>query len=1080
MDITNQQTMGNNSKFPWLSQKQIEKLEEMTANYTWLQKQQIQQQVYQQTLQQMKQQQTKDERFQTENELYQKSLEEKDPKQQNYLQSNVRLEQLADMVKEKYNLKADADTNGVIGCLMQEAQDKGVSIESLNNYLESWDEKFLYDVGLKEQGFWSKVWQVWTDIVGGALATASALPELAASWLATWIWWVAKLFWADEDKVDYYVNDFKQHLEDDSNSKLIWADPESIAFNIPKWIWDIAQVAVWEGLVKGAIQWTAKGANLLSKLKDAPTRWKMIAHWIEGAWDATLYSIIADWELPSFEEGALGGAIGAAIPWLWALWKIWKKYLSKWAQKLELSWIINPQQLNNVKTQLIEEGTDLATAWMKRGGTAEDVWQWMLDRGFQGDKNTIVKQLSEHAKKAWDLRNEVLSTSQSLHSVDSAKKSLDYVYKKIDDIPWLEDTTKRLQELMAKDQYTLKELDEIKHILDDHTDLFTIAGDTKAWLEKTWLANVRRELKKYIEDVAEKEGLWNIKLLNNEVQIAKGLEKWIVRKESAEQAREILSVFNPSVVGSSVIWGIWGGMVGNTWEERLKNAIIWGVIGKFAWSTRVKTWLAKQMNKLSGGTKKELERLVGGEVKTISKKAEEEVTDLIDMVKKEEKFWQTPEVSNKIDDVANATDNVATKTDEIVENADNVLNETENIVKQEEKVADQVENTVNKSEDVVQKAEQTAQKEESILMEEMKKHSREENERALKNIQNSLKREEEIINNFENYKKLGQITDETDPRWQWHLESYNKLKTKEKAFSDYLESGNGPSWLSFADKTDRELSFEKLKTEDDVYNYAQEYKNDILEEYSEKYWAYINPDEFRNYINNHKKIQASETHKWASYLAEEYFNKLLKEHPNGKGIVVAWWPGGGKWTSIDRLKIDQQGADILVDKTKGNKELKKMLENGMSVDYYVVVPDTEKIVSNIIGRAARAGELWRGLPINSVWIPTHKEVASVVTDLYKNGSPSWKFNLKFIDNTGEIEQINLKEGVEWFKLFKKYSKELNNITPERVQKEADQWLKDWKITQKQHDELIKGVWWIILVGSLLWTTIDGENEKEQV
>ena len=102
-----------------------------------MQKQQIQQQVYQQTLQQMKQQQTKDERFQTENELYQKSLDEKDPKQQNYLQSNVRLEQLADMVKEKYNLKADADTNGVIGCLIQEAQDKGVSVESLNNYLES-------------------------------------------------------------------------------------------------------------------------------------------------------------------------------------------------------------------------------------------------------------------------------------------------------------------------------------------------------------------------------------------------------------------------------------------------------------------------------------------------------------------------------------------------------------------------------------------------------------------------------------------------------------------------------------------------------------------------------------------------------------------------------------------------------------------------------------------------------------------------------------------------------------------------------------------------------------------------------
>ena len=39
----------------------------------------------------------------TENELYSKSLTEKDPKQKNYLQSNVRQEQLADLVKVKNN-----------------------------------------------------------------------------------------------------------------------------------------------------------------------------------------------------------------------------------------------------------------------------------------------------------------------------------------------------------------------------------------------------------------------------------------------------------------------------------------------------------------------------------------------------------------------------------------------------------------------------------------------------------------------------------------------------------------------------------------------------------------------------------------------------------------------------------------------------------------------------------------------------------------------------------------------------------------------------------------------------------------
>ncbi|MBO7696184.1 MAG: hypothetical protein J6T10_26410 [Methanobrevibacter sp.] len=73
--------------------------------------------------------------MQTENELYYKSTQEKDPKQQNYLQSNVRQEQLADLVKEKRNLRADANTKDVINALMQEAQVKGVSVDSLNSYL---------------------------------------------------------------------------------------------------------------------------------------------------------------------------------------------------------------------------------------------------------------------------------------------------------------------------------------------------------------------------------------------------------------------------------------------------------------------------------------------------------------------------------------------------------------------------------------------------------------------------------------------------------------------------------------------------------------------------------------------------------------------------------------------------------------------------------------------------------------------------------------------------------------------------------------------------------------------------------
>jgi hypothetical protein len=55
------------------------------------------------------------------------------------------------LVKDKFQLKADAKTQDVINSFINYAQAKGSSIESLNAYLESGDETILYETGLKEK-----------------------------------------------------------------------------------------------------------------------------------------------------------------------------------------------------------------------------------------------------------------------------------------------------------------------------------------------------------------------------------------------------------------------------------------------------------------------------------------------------------------------------------------------------------------------------------------------------------------------------------------------------------------------------------------------------------------------------------------------------------------------------------------------------------------------------------------------------------------------------------------------------------------------------------------------------------------
>lgn len=617
------ETPTKQQKFPWLSDEQIKRLESLTSDP------QEQQKLYQQAIQQLQADKMNENRIAAENNLTYQSLNEKDTKQRNYMQSNVRLEQLADLTKQKFWLNADADTQSVINWLMQYAQDKGVSMDSLNDYLAWHNERFLYDTGLKEESTAHKVWQAWTDIAWWAYDSVTSLFRWWGKWLANVIWWTAKQLWADEQKTDELVQSYKDYIDSDWSAKSIGADTESLTYDISKWVWDMAQVLAGEWLLKAWVQSTAKGAELMKYLEKAPTWQKMVAGGLEWAGDMALFSIVSENKLPTTTEEAIGAGLWAVIPWAWALYKaskpIVKKALNKTASQLELSGLLNPAKLNQIKDQLIKEWTDLAEAWLK-GWNAEDVGTWMIERWFKWDKPTLISDLWTHAEKSHKLKREILWASDTLHDVESAKKSLQVIHDTIKDVPWLEEKLARVEELMAKDKHTLSELDEIKSILDDTKSIYTLAGDAKAWAVNKWLDKVRKDLRKYIEDEATKEWLGNVKLLNNETQIAKWLQDAISRKDSADMAREMLGVFSKTAIGWAAWYNVWP-FDNDTLGGKVWNVIIWALAGKYLFSTKAKTSLASYINKMSGWSKKELERLIAWDisVKKLSKKTQNEL-----------------------------------------------------------------------------------------------------------------------------------------------------------------------------------------------------------------------------------------------------------------------------------------------------------------------------------------------------------------------------------------------------------------------------------------------------------------------
>ena len=238
--------------FPWLTAEQIKKIEDYTSNLSWIEQQQKQQALYRAYMDKKQNENISKNRVMTENELYQKSLTEKDPKQKNYLQSNVRQEQLADLVKVKYNLREDAPTQDVINCLIQDANDMGVSIDSLNAYLDKGDETFLYEMWFKEKKEEPNLWSV--------------------AWVAlAWAWWVAAVetavnkTWKGLQKLweGLYKSTIDQSIREAREIQRAWANLKDAKIAVKDAKADLKQAnKLWEWVEQAQADLEAAKKNL--------------------------------------------------------------------------------------------------------------------------------------------------------------------------------------------------------------------------------------------------------------------------------------------------------------------------------------------------------------------------------------------------------------------------------------------------------------------------------------------------------------------------------------------------------------------------------------------------------------------------------------------------------------------------------------------------------------------------------------------------------------------------------------------------------------------------------------------------
>lgn len=519
----------------------------------------------------------------------------------------------------------------------------------------TWEQAGITEEKEQWPWFWAQLGQAGKDMVWGVYDSVTGLPKLAGKWLGNGIARTAKKFWADAQKVDELNQSWKDSLEGKNNLGLgtdIGQDKDSFTYNATNAVADLAQVATPGGVVKAGgkgVQLATttsklegflakafpKVANFIGKnekkadfvvgllnkaggkvdqlTEKLPILWKILKGWFEGAGDTVLFNAV-NGEGTDLKDAWLGAGIWGAFPIVWKmLWWLGgkaKNLIWKGASKLELNGNLNPAKLESVQKQLIEEGATLPGK-----ATPEDVGKWMLERGFKWSKGDLITQLNAHAQKSKAMVDELLWLSNSTHKVGEVNQALEMLAKDYSTTPGL---TKKADEILGlmKDEYTLSEMNQVKRYMDDAYNMFKQNGGEVAGLKAEGLRNIRSSIKKTIEEVAEQEGLGNIRMLNNETQVARGLAEWIAKKEEAGILRQVTSPFS-SIRNGAILGGIGGASDrSDNFPERLLK-MAWGaVVGGLIGSTKVKTTVANMLKKLWGVERKELEQWVATEGKS--------------------------------------------------------------------------------------------------------------------------------------------------------------------------------------------------------------------------------------------------------------------------------------------------------------------------------------------------------------------------------------------------------------------------------------------------------------------------------
>ena len=241
--------------------------------------------------------------------------------------------------------------------------------------------------------------------------------------------------------------------------------------------------------------------------------------------------------------------------------------------------------------------------------TGNEVGEFLANKNLiAGNKEETVNMLQDFYEKNYKtVRDEIgkVNKTYSPASIPRYTESLKAIKKQVDNVPGLEQVSVEVENLLNKGnkKISLNDVQRVKELLDEHFDLYKVTGDVKEGVQKEGLANLRKDLKEFIEKEVKNNTGSDIASLNNDVSTSRSIMNAI-----EERATRGLTASNIKI-GDLGIFGI-GSAIGS---PILGAGAV--VAKKIIESPAIRLKIARYLDKISDARKLKIKNsLIEGEI----------------------------------------------------------------------------------------------------------------------------------------------------------------------------------------------------------------------------------------------------------------------------------------------------------------------------------------------------------------------------------------------------------------------------------------------------------------------------------